>query len=258
MLGTVLPEHFDAFAGRGALRLLEWLHDFGSHRSIARIQRAPVMRPALFVPAGLLTFFVGMAASGQQATPGIGVGIRSATPEEIRRSIETEDLLIQSTEPIEGLPQRLAYFIRKQLPSLSVLGHSDATEESWQYAKGQGQPSPFICFGDFDGNALEDAAVILRENASGKLHLMAFHLVNVTINPGNFSKRDYSYYEIGSAGVDMPRAPLGDLKVSCNPPGTFQSVDGSITLGLKNSSILLGYSLNYFDGGAYRSLLVGD
>ncbi len=166
--------------------------------------------------------------------------------------------MIQSTEPIEGLPQRLAYFIRKQLPSLSVLGHSDATEESWQHAKGQGQPSPFICFGDFDGNALEDAAVVLRENISGKLHLVAFHQIKVTINPGNFTKRDYSYYEIGSAGVDMPRAPLGDLNVSCNPPGTFQSVDGAITLGLKNASILFGYSLNYFDGSTYQSLLVGD
>src|SRR5262249_41375486 len=111
----------------------------------------------------LLISFAGGIAFAQEVAPAVGVGVRAATPEEIRRSIEAEDRLIQATQPIAGLPQRLAYYIRRELPAFSVLGQSDATPDNWHYATEHGQPSPFICFGDFDGNGLEDAAVVLRE-----------------------------------------------------------------------------------------------
>ena len=215
------------------------------------------MRTALCAVSLLLYFLSAAASYGQQTPPKAGIGVRVATPEEIKQSIEAEDRLIQATQPIEGLPQRLAYYIGKELPLLSVLGRSDATSDNWRNSAENGQPSPFICFGDFDGNGLQDAALILRANDSGSLRLMAFHQIEITVNPGNFTKRGYQVYEISSAGTDSPRGPLGDLAISCNPPGTFQSADGNITLGLKNASILFGYSLYYFDG-AYQSLLIGD
>ena len=196
-------------------------------------------------------------AWAQQPSSGVAIGVRAATPQEIQRSIETEERQIEATPAIAGLPKRLAFYIQRELPSLSVLDRSDATDENWRLALERGQPSAFFCFGDFDGNSLQDAAVILREKGSGKLRLIAFHQVNVSVNPGNFVKRGYERYDIGSAGDDQPRAPLGELSVACNPPGTFQSADGNITLGLKNASILFGYALYYFDG-AYMSLLVGD
>lgn len=205
----------------------------------------------------LLLCLLSATSYGQQALPRAGVSVRAATPEEVKQSIEAEDRLIQATPPIEGIPQRLAYYITRELPSLSVLGRIDATGETWQNATEHGQPSPFICFGDFDGNSLQDAAVVLRENGSGRLRVFAFHQIEISINPGNFTKLGYQAYEMASAGVDLPRAPLDNLAVLCNPPGTFQSVDGSVTLGLKNASILFGYSLYYFDG-AYQSLLIED
>ena len=206
----------------------------------------------------LLLYGLSTAASyGQQTPPKVRIGVRVATPEEIKQSIKAEDRLIQATQPIEGLPQRLAYYIGKELPSLSVLGRIDATSDNWRNSTENGQPSPFICFSDFDGNSSQDAAVVFRENVSGKLRVFAFHQIEISINPGNFTKHSYQAYEIGSAGTDLPRAPLDDLAIFCNPPSQFQSADGSITLGLKNASILFGYSLYYFDG-AYQSLLIGD
>jgi hypothetical protein len=196
-------------------------------------------------------------AAAQQSLSRAGIGVRTATPAEIKRSIEDEERQIEATPSIEGLPKRLAFYIHEELPALSVLERRDATDDNWRLAMERHQPSAFFCFGDFDGNGLQDAALILRENGRGTLHLIAFHQVEITINPGGFVKRGYQHYEIGSAGVDLPRAPLAELSASCNPPGTFQSVDGDITLGLKNASIMFGYSLYYFDG-AYMSLLVGD
>jgi len=196
-------------------------------------------------------------AAAQQSSSGVGIGVRTTTPPEIRRSIEDEEHQIEATPATAGLPKRLAFYIHEKLPALSVLERRDATDDDWRLAMERGQPSAFFCTGDFDGNGLQDAALILRENGKGTLHLIAFHQVEITINPGGFVKRGYQHYEIGSAGVDLPRAPLAELSVSCNPPGTFQSVDGDITLGLKNASIMFGYSLYYFDG-AYMSLLVSD
>jgi len=222
-----------------------------------RDRRGNFRRFTFILGAGALAAAGLLDAWAQQLAPGAAIGVRAATPQEIQRSIEAEERQIKGAPSIAGLPKRLAFYIQRELPSLSVLDRTDATEENWRLALERGQPSAFFCFGDFDGNGLEDAAVILREKGSGKLRLIAFHQVNVSVNPGNFVKRGYQRYDIGSAGDDQPRAPLGDLSLACNPPGNFQSVDGNITLGLKNASILFGYALYYFDG-AYMSLLVGD
>ena len=227
------------------------MHD---RRGIRR-RVAVVLGAVAFAAACLLTG--SLNAWEQQSPSGAAIGVRVATPQEIKRLIEAEERQIEATQAIAGLPKPLAFYIQRELPSLSVLDRRDATDDNWRLAMDRSQPSAFFCFGDFDGNGLQDAAVILRENGSGKLHLIAFHQIKVSINPGNFVKPGYQHYEIGSAGVDLPRVPLSELSVSCNAPGTFQSVDGDITLGLKNASILFGFSLYYFDG-AYMSLLIGD
>src|SRR5262249_1095474 len=68
-------------------------------------------------------------AGAQQASSGAAIGVRAATPQEIQRSIQAEERQIEATPAIAGLPKRLAFYIRRELPSLSVLDRSDATDE---------------------------------------------------------------------------------------------------------------------------------
>jgi hypothetical protein len=49
-----------------------------------------------------------------------------------------------------------------------------------------------------------------------------------------------------------------DVALACREPGSFQSVDGSVTLTLVHDSISFGYSEYYFVDGAYQSLVIGD
>ncbi len=94
-------------------------------------------------------------------------GIRLATPGEVAKQLKEEEEQINAGPRVDGLARRLVYYLRTRFPRLSVLTHDEATEENLGFATSElRQPSPFICFGDFDGNGLEDAAVLLRENPS--------------------------------------------------------------------------------------------
>jgi len=44
----------------------------------------------------------------------------------------------------------------------------------------------------------------------------------------------------------------------CEKPGRFESVDGSVTLGLRHHSLRYGFSLYYFVDGRYQELLIAD
>ena len=53
----------------------------------------------------------------------------------------------------EGLPRGLSYWLRTRHPNYSVLPHTSVDPFAARYATEElGQESPFVCFGDFDGN----------------------------------------------------------------------------------------------------------
>lgn len=213
---------------------------------------------ALAAFAVLAIFLLGRDARAQQS-PGAALSIRAATPEEVRKGIEDEAAAIEAEPAFEGLNKRLSHYIRTKLPSLVPLSREDATAENVRFATTElGQPSPFICNGDFDGGGLEDTAVVMKDRSTGELRVMAFHQVNVTVNPGGFTKRDYHGYEVVKAGPVAQAGKLDELMIACNGPGSFESLDGSITLTLKNHSIEFGFTEYYFDGGQYQSLVIGD
>jgi hypothetical protein len=194
----------------------------------------------------------------QKVLPRAGVGIRAATPEEVKARLKQEEERINAEPPIEGLPRRLSYYLRTQFPRFSVLTREEATEGNLKFATSElGQPSPFICFGDFDGDGLEDTALLLREQTTNKLHLVAFHQIHVTWNPWGMTSRDYRAYRVTEAGPAGPGIKFDRLVVACNRPGQFKSLGEEVTLILKNHSISFEFSVYYFVGG-YQSLVVSD
>ncbi len=205
-----------------------------------------------------------LGAHGQEKPVRPGIGIRSLTPEEVLRRIQEEEAKINAEQPIPGLSRHLSYYLRKRFPDQQVLTRDDATEDHYRSATTElGQPSPFICLGDFDGDGFEDAAVVLRETATQKLIVMAFHQSTVVHhNPGDFTTREYNTQRIAEVGQVAPGTKLDNLLVKCHKPGQFTSAGGEVTLILKNHSIEVsqsyyGATLYYFVGD-YKSLLMNE
>lgn len=180
------------------------------------------------------------------------------TPKQIEKQLHEEEEKVKAEKPLPGLSQHLSFFLRTRHPELSTLTREDATEDNFRWATAElYQPSPFICAGDFDGNGLDDTALILSEKATQKLKLMSFHQSTATINPGDFKQNTYLAYTIKDLGPVQKGKKL-DTLITCQKPGKFESVEGNVTLVLRNHSIYLGYILYYFDGVRYQSLQIGD
>lgn len=198
-------------------------------------------------------------AKGQQPKARPGIGMRLATPEEVEKQLREEEAKINAAPSVGGLPPPVSYYLRKRFPTLSVLTRADATEENLRFATAElGQPSPFVCLGDFDGNGLEDAALVGRDTTTNKLVLMAFHHVPVVRNPGGFTTRGYVAYRVQELAAVPQGTKLDELRVICNKPGHFEIPEGGVALTLRNDSVSLGFYLFYFVGTGYQSLLIGD
>jgi hypothetical protein len=223
-------------------------------------RRAKGGRRALrfILPAILIVCLSTAGGQAQQEPPAAKASLRAATPDEVQRQIEFEERLVQATIPFAGLSRRLSRHIRVTLPELDILGRADTTADNWRIAQAAGQPSPFFCSGDFDGNALEDTVALLRDRTAQRLRLVSFHQVEIHANPGNFTSKGYEHYEISDWSEDPKNLPYTELSVVCNGPGEFQSPEGDITIKLRHASITLGYTLYYFDGSGWQSLVTGD
>lgn len=171
--------------------------------------------------------------------------MRQATPEEVRQRLEAEEAAIAAEPAIDGLDKRLSHYLRTRLAGLAPLSAG-------------GDAAPFICTGDFDGDGREDTAIVLQDRATGELRVIAFHQVTVTVNPGKLVTRDYQHYELTRTGPAAGPLNLDELAFACHGPGSFQSLDGKISLALKNHSIEFGATVYYFDGSRYQSLVIGD
>jgi hypothetical protein len=195
-----------------------------------------------------------------QTTPVVPrVGIRAATREEVAHRIHEEAEAIKAEPPVAGLSRPVSYYLRIQLPNLVPLTREDATEENFRFATSElHQPSPFACFGDFDGDGLEDVALVTRDRATQRLKLMALHQIMVNWNVGGLTSKSYQAFTLVEGGLVAPGAKLDDLSVVCEKPGRFESVDGGVTLSLRHHSIRYGSSIYYYLSGRYEELLIGD
>ena len=208
----------------------------------------------LSVLAGVL-----LGACAQERTPTGRIVAFSPTPEYVGRRLKEKEAEIAAEVPIEGLSRRLSYYLRTRLPQLAVVTRDEATAEILRFVTAElGQPSPFVCFGDFNGDGLEDTAVVVREKATHRLDFMAFHQIHVVSNPGDHRSRDYRGRAIIRSGVIAPGTKLDTLMIACQEPGRFESFDGGVTLLLDHHSIIIGFYVYYLVDNEYRSLAITD
>jgi len=216
-------------------------------------------RNALAAALALATALLPPVAGAQAPTVMPRAGIRVATPDEVAKRIREEEEMIKVELPVAGLSRPVSYYLRTHLPTLTPLTPDDATAENLRFATAElHQPSPFACVGDFDGDGREDVALVVREQTTQRLKLLALHQVTVNWNVGGLTSQSYTAYPIVEGSPMVTGTSLDDLLVVCETPGRFESVDGSVTLGLHHSSIRFGFSLYYFLDGRYQELLVGD
>lgn len=216
-------------------------------------------RGALLAVLALAAALVPPATDSQPPPAAPGARIRAATPEEVAKRIRDEEDTIKAEPPVAGLSRPVSYYLRTRLPNLAPLTRDNATEQHARFATiGLHQPSPFACVGDFDGDGLEDVALVARDRTTQRLRLLALHQVTVNWNVGGLTSKSYDAYTIVEGGTVAPGAKLNDLLVVCQKPGHFESVSGGVTLDLRHDSIRYGFSLYYFLDGRYHELLIGN
>jgi hypothetical protein len=196
------------------------------------------------------------AAHAQSSTT--TAAVRVATPEEVRQRLETEAAAIAAETPFDGFDRALSHFIRATLPSLEPVSRENALAYLGASPADLAAASPFVCQADFTGDGLQHTAAIMHDRSSDELVLMAFHQIHVYVNPGPIETLGYSSYALHKIGPLRELHRLDDVALACREPGSFQSVDGSVTLTLARDSISFGYSEYYFVDGTYQSLVIGD
>jgi hypothetical protein len=214
------------------------------HRHDSNTCRRVLIGGTIAALASSLTLLA--AAEAQQPTGPATAVIRQPTPAEVKARLDAEAAAIAAEPAFEGFDKPLSHYIRATLPDWAPLGQTDSAMT---------EAKDFICSGDFDGNGLKDTAAVLKQRSTGVYRVMAFHQVTVTTNPGNFTHAGYDAYQVAEA---LPDASPYELTIACHGPGTFESVDGDMTLTLRNDSIEYADSEYYFSNGQYRSLIIGD
>lgn len=211
------------------------------------------------IAIALISGIVSPGVSGDQEPSELGIIAIKPTPEWVKARIEEKERLIAAEPSLEGLPQRLSYELRTLWPDYQVLRREKADPESLRWVEERhGQDSPYVCLGDFDGDGLEDAAVIVIDRDTEELKIIAFHQVRVSRNPGGFEDRSYLPIEVMAPRPMPAKDTIGHLAVLCQPPGDHESVEGGVTLRLKAHSLVVGWSLFYFLDGQYQAMVIAD
>jgi hypothetical protein len=206
-----------------------------------------------------LTIFAAVGSCPATAqSPSAAAGVRVATPEEVRQRLDAEAAAIAAETPFEGFDRALTHYIRSSLPALEPVSRVDALAFLGASPEDFASSPPFVCHGDFAGDGLKDTAAIMRDRNSDELLLMAFHQIHVNASPGPITTLGYWSYTLHKIGPLREPRRLDEVALACREPGSFQSVDASVTLTLAHDSISFGYSEYYFVDGDYQSLVVGD
>lgn len=153
----------------------------------------------------------------------------------------------------ELIPQPLSVYLKERLPNFVPVRRGEAMKELLQYFGAEiKQPSPFVCSGDFNGDGLEDFALVLRDKVAGTLNVVAFHQTE---------RGRYVHFILEQTGK-FPVDEKIALYIVCEKPGKKQRFDGPV-FELKNDGITSGVfekasELYYFDNGQYKSVITGD
>lgn len=158
----------------------------------------------------------------------------------------------RSPEPTDPLPPALVRDLREQFPHLAIPKSDELYRPPGEEpTPGASPPFPFACRGDFNGDALQDVALLLRDRAKEKLALMAFH-----------QDRTGGYSPVVVAMLPLPLGEKLYSSISCRKPGTVGEIEGS-THRVRNDSIILynvegATELYFFEKTRYRRLITGD
>jgi len=132
----------------------------------------------------------------------------------------------------ELIPESLATYLKESYPDLSILPKDRAIGELLQYFANEikGQPSPFVCSGDFDGDGREDYALVLWDKARSGLKVHAFHQT---------AGHSYTTFLIQDMPGVIPGNNRTEVYIVCEPPQT-KKIHGRL-VRLAHASITLGF-----------------
>ena len=155
-----------------------------------------------------------------------------------------------------SLPGRLAALLRERFSDLELLGPANATEDVQVFLRSRRvrQSSPFACEGDFDGDGLQDTALLLRDKTTGTLKLMAFHQGR----SGGYTAHLLEDLKGVQVGADQAISVF----IVCMTPSVFKQVEGG-SVRVTHDSVSLesdgkGSALYYWDKGTYRGIPTSD
>ncbi len=159
--------------------------------------------------------------------------------ENTKQTIIDEDILYQ-----KSIPKSLYDYINKNLSSYLIPELSDYIKgwEKFSYNNNL----PFICMSDFNGDGLEDYAIILLKDGI-EIHLFAFHTTAIS---------SYRYYLIDSVGKLNQE---NEIILSIEKKGLWEAIDESINV--ENDGILIDFIREskswayYWDGKKYIKFL---
>lgn len=155
----------------------------------------------------------------------------------------------------ERIPRNLSMYLTANFPALAILRREDASEDVHRALAFSGikQASPFACSGDFNGDGLQDYALLLRDRHTARVKFMAFH-----------QTREHTYVPLV---VDDMRETLdvgqrSDIFIICEKPGRKRTVGGAV-IPVRNNAISIEYwgkgaLLYYFEDGGYKSMITAD
>jgi len=150
----------------------------------------------------------------------------------------------------------LAALLRERFSDLELLGPANATEDVKVFLRSQRvrQNSPFACEGDFDGDGLQDTALLLRDKTTGTLKLMAFHQGR----SGGYT----AHLLEDLKGVRVGAGQAISVFIVCMTPSVFKQVEGG-SVRVTHDSVSLesdgkGSALYYWDKGTYRVIPTSD
>jgi hypothetical protein len=192
---------------------------------------------------------------------------KAAPASATQRAITTDPMRVVHSGKKVGitLAPALQRTLRRHFPGFSIPSCEDydpalvhGLQEAYQ-AEGRSAPYvPFACVGDFDGNALPDIALLLK-NRHGECLLVALHQTSRgtfrSYRLDHWKQRDASS-DSGKMELYLERTPSGEVRYIAGhgESASMQLNHDGITEGLAEAST----KLYYFRRGRYWSVWTND
>jgi hypothetical protein len=154
-----------------------------------------------------------------------------------------------------SIPSSLSLFLRDHFPNLEILSKEYALQEIIDFFESEKikQPSPLACLGDFNGDKLQDFALLMRDKTKEISALVAFHKTR---------QQTYVHYVLEQGGEIKSGQKIGEYLI-CEKPGMKRDYEGVPFKVLMNNNITVGIwekasILYYFENNQYKSVVTSD